>query len=191
MKAILPLIACLPVLLVSGCSSTWQYVHLPDQNKTIEDKSRARIYVIRSADSAGTAHVDVVDDKYIVGSTAPNGYLCWERLPGETMVVSESRGKSGVKINATAGEVYYLMQHVAPGRVYARTTLEMISPEAGRVALANCKPCVVRDRNGPYWEERPNETKIFVPMVSGGSFGGSFIGGSFGGGGVVGAVWQE
>src|SRR5215510_2194980 len=100
MKAILTLIIGLPVLLVSGCSSTCQYVHFPDQHKKIEDSARARIYVIRSAESTGTANVDVIDDKYIVGSTAPDGYLCWERLPGETTVVSDSLGKSEIKINA-------------------------------------------------------------------------------------------
>jgi hypothetical protein len=162
---------------------------LPDQNKKIEDSARARIYVIRSAESTGTAHVDVINDKYIVGSTAPNGYLCWERLPGETTVVSDSLGKSVVTINAAAGEVYYLMQHVAQGRVYAHTTLELISPEAGRAALANCKPCVVRNRNGPYWESNPNGTTTYVSTVSG-SMRPAFGGGG-GGGGVFGGAFVE
>ncbi|HHY84815.1 MAG TPA: DUF2846 domain-containing protein [Verrucomicrobia bacterium] len=138
------------VVALTGCSSTWQYVRLPDPSTELRDASRSRIYVIRAAESESRAHVDVADDKRIVGSTAPGGYLCWERPPGRTVISSRS---SRITLSAEPGKTYYLLQTVTRGRLFADSTLKLITPEEG-AALLKDRPRPLRCRlNGSLYEE--------------------------------------
>ncbi len=187
MKTSLSLIAGLCAMLVSGCSTTWQYVKIPDQSKHIADLSRCRIYLIRSAEEEGRVHVNVVDDKKLVGSTGPQGYLCWERKPGQTTLLSSSEGDYRLSITLTTGQVYYVIQHVGPGRFFARTSLEMVTGEQGQTAMRSCRPPMLRAPPNPM-DSDPTEPTFFAHNSSQGGSGYRGPSGGGGGGGPPGFI---
>jgi hypothetical protein len=169
MKTLITASGCACLLMLTGCSSTWQYVKLPDQTRKVEDASRGRIYVIRSSEAGAQAHVDILDGNHIVGSTGPRGYLSWEKEPGETVILSSSKGDSRLTLKVAAGEVYYVLQQVGPGRFYAKSSLEVVSSEQGQAALANSRSPEVRRWNSSPFAYMPPPTAISFTGAVGGA----------------------
>jgi hypothetical protein len=134
------LTGCLALLLVSACSSTWQYVKFPDQNRKVADPFKGRIYVIRLSDTNAVAPVDIADGYEPIGSLRPLGYLCWERPPDMVTVRSSSKGESQISFKVVAGGVYFVFLRVGPGRFAATSSLEIVNEEEGQAALKDCKP---------------------------------------------------
>lgn len=132
----LPVIA----LLLTGCSSTQQFVRFPDQNKVVEDSSKGRIYVMRPATVGAAISMDVADDGEIIGSTGPHGFLCWEREPGDTVISSKAENTSAVKVSVQAGKVNYIFQHMEFGWISARNRLDIVSEDEGKKVLKECNP---------------------------------------------------
>ena len=128
------------ISLSSGCASTKQLVALPDQTKTIEDSTKARIYVLRPIFLPPLISMTVSDGEEKIGSTGPNGYLCWERAPGETEIRSKSENTAVLPLTCKAGEVYYIGQHARVGALFARTSLSLLTEEQGKEKLTKCKP---------------------------------------------------
>ena len=126
--------------LSSGCASTKQFVPLPDQTKSIEDPSRARIYVVRPTSLGGAISMTVSDGAKKIGSTGPNGYLCWERDPGDTEIRSKAENTAKLPLKCEAGMVYYIGQHVRMGILFARNKLTMLTDAAGKEKVSKCKP---------------------------------------------------
>src|SRR3954470_20681504 len=85
-------------LLLTGCARTIQYPRFPDQTKTIEDPSKARLYVIRPAKFWGSmdsirftatgpsALGPRIGGFRIAGELGPASYLCWETAPGSMLI---------------------------------------------------------------------------------------------------------
>ena len=138
--AIRPVLAVLAVALVIGCASTHQVVRLPDQTKTVEDPSKARIYVVRPTFVAGAISMKVTDGEQEIGKTGANGYLCWERTPGETTIKSKAENTATLPLKTEAGVVYYVQQHIRIGILFARNKLSLLTPQEGTEALKKCKP---------------------------------------------------
>ncbi len=101
MKAFLFTILSAAALVVTGCSSTQQFVPFPDQSKVVEDPSMGRIYVMRPATVGAAISMDVADDGKIIGSTGPHGFLCWERKPGDAVISSKAENTICPRINKT------------------------------------------------------------------------------------------
>ena len=121
-----------------GCS-TPQYVPFPSQSVRIEDPSKARIYVVRPPVYGGSAiKMKIYDDGELIGKTRSAGYLCWEREPGDTVIMGKASNKSKLPLSVEAGEVYYVGQVVLPGIPYARNKLKELSPKNGKRRLKVC-----------------------------------------------------
>jgi hypothetical protein len=131
-------------VLVSGCASTVQFVQLPDQNKTIEDLEKGRIYVMRPATVGMAIPMLVTEGGKTIGETGPKGYLCWEREPGETQILSQAENTDALNLNVQKGIVYYIFQHVRMGWVKARNELELVNEDEGKNVLKKCSPPTVK-----------------------------------------------
>ena len=140
MKPSLSLLGCLLALLGAGCASTTQYVRLPDQTKAIEDPSKGRIYVMRPSGFGSAVGMNVSDSGNPIGNTGPNGYLCWEREPGDVIVSSTSENTSRVSLAVRPGSTHYVLQNIRMGIWIARTDLEVVDEQKGRAELKHCKP---------------------------------------------------
>ena len=100
MRNILPLVAALSVISLSGCISAKQHVSYPDQTKSVEDPSKGRIYVVRPASGGkGGVRISVADVKtgrrfMVVGDMDSGGvrgqHLCWESAPGKIRVIADT-----------------------------------------------------------------------------------------------------
>ena len=144
MKRILCLASCVAALLLAGCASTVQYVHMPDLSKKIEDPAKGRIYVMRPSSFGYAVGLNVSDGGNPIGSTGSQGFLCWERDPGDVIVSSTSENTSRVSLAVRPGGSYYVLQHLRMGIWIARTELEVVSEEQGQTELKKCKPAKVQ-----------------------------------------------
>jgi hypothetical protein len=183
MKTIAILGAGLAALILTGCQSSVQYVKFPTQKKAIEDKSKARIYVVRTADSKTHASVEIIDDRTLVGMTAGAGYLCWERKPGEMALISNSKNRNQIPLKVNAGEVYFVLQHVEPaGRFNAKSSLEIVNRETAELALRNCPgPLVLPDAQLAPKEPLTQDHYGGIPRAGGGGGTGyNLVGGAIG-----------
>ena len=143
-KAELLLAICVCLALLTGCASTTQFVELPDQSKRIEDPSKARIYVVRPTGFGAAISMMVSDGNKVIGETGPNGFLCWEREPGQTEVVGKAENTSRLPINTESGNVYYVQQHIQLGLIKARNKLTLMTEEKGKASVNKCKPPKLR-----------------------------------------------
>jgi hypothetical protein len=131
------------ISLLSGCVSK-QLVPMPDQTKAIEDSSKARIYVVRPTSIGGAVPFTVWDGDKKVGSTRPNGYICWERPPGDTVIRSEAENTATLQLKCESGKVYYIGQHVTIGWLYSRNQLRLMADDEGKKKVAACSPSRVQ-----------------------------------------------
>ncbi len=96
--------------------------------------------------------MEVMDQFQRIGRTGPNGYLCWERTPGDTMLVGRSESISLLSLTMEAGAVYYVEQRIRLNYGNACNDLLLLSEEEGKKALAKCHPpqVVKLDKGGSY-----------------------------------------
>ncbi len=133
------------VVLMCSCATTYQYVNLPAQDKTVEDSAMSRIYVMRPAILGSAIQIGVKENDSLIGHTGPKGYLCWETTPDEKILESKSENTSKLSFVPEPGKVYYVHQHVLMGILYARNSLELIADEQqGMKLLSKCKPPVIK-----------------------------------------------
>ena len=130
------------LLFGAGCASTCQSVAIPDLNKKIDNPEMGRIYVVRPTGFGGGISMRITDNGKYIGNTGPDGFLCWEREPGNAEIVGKAENISTVNLGVKAAKTYYICQHIGMGMWYARNTLEIVSEEQGQKFLQKCKPPV-------------------------------------------------
>lgn len=138
MKKCIPLIFATLAIFCSGCVSTRQYVPFPDQTVDLVNPEMSRIYIMRPSWLACAVPMHVKDGNLPIGKTGAQGFLCWERAPGEVELSSKSENTSRLNFTAERGEAYYILQSVQMGILIARTKLGHVSPEYGKETLGDC-----------------------------------------------------
>jgi len=144
-------IAALMLVIGAGCATTSQSVAIPDLTREIENPEKGRIYVIRPTVFKFGISMRITDNGRFVGFTGPNGYLCWEREPGEAEIACKAENTSKVSLDVNKGEIYYIRQHMQMGLLHARNKLEVVNEEKGKEFLQKCKPPVVYKPPGLLW----------------------------------------
>lgn len=165
-------------LLLTGCSSTWQYVKSPDQSMNVADTSKARIYLIRPDSGGKMTSTRISDNGVLIGNTGPRSYLCWEREPGTMKVTSVSAGEATTELTVAAGKVYYILQLVDAGWVYGKSSVTLVPEQAALPLLKSCKPAYITQAE-PTWKKGRTSMDA-VNLVA--------RGGPAGSGGAVGTV---
>lgn len=133
-------LAVAAMAILSGCASTKQYVHFPDQSVGLENSKMARIYVARPAFIGCAVSMKIMDNETLIGKTGPKGYLCWERAPGKMKVTGIGEKADSETVNVEKGYVYYFEQEIRPGLFFARNDIDQVSGEEGVRILGKCKP---------------------------------------------------
>ena len=106
----------------------------------IENQEMIRVYVIRATGLGSAISTNIYDDNRLIGTTGPNGYLCWEREAGKTEILAKAENKSKVYLDTEPGEICYIKQDIQLGVLMARTKLELVNEEQGKKLLKKCKP---------------------------------------------------
>lgn len=140
-------------LLISGCGTSKQIVHFPDQGKLVEEESKARVYVIgRPLFMQPASHsvtLTIVADQEWIGDIVGHSYLCWEREPGILTIASRRLSGNVVTLAVEKGKVYYILAHVhpgfdatsiAPGGGHIIVNFEIVDNKEGEEALRKSKP---------------------------------------------------
>ena len=132
-------LSLMPILL-TGCVSSLQSVHFPDQAKVVENPSQGRIYVIRPGLTGLGIATEIRDNGTIVGNNGPHGFLCWERAPGSVTITSTAENVSVIQVTVQAGQVSYIVEKLNFGWISTVNRLDVVSEEQAAVALKKCEP---------------------------------------------------
>lgn len=116
-----------------GCASTSQTRTIPKQDVRLDDSSKARIYVMRPSAIGGAVKFRVFDNDERVGKLGPEGYLCWERVPG---VVKVTAGILDVNLRTEADKVYYVLLRAG----FTSFSMEQVDEKRGQEYLKDCSP---------------------------------------------------
>ena len=135
---------CSAMLLLSGCRSTIQYVHYPDQSKDIETAGKARLYVMFPyMTNWAVAGVLTCEGEQRIGVNATNGYLCWETDPGSKTLSSKVTGSFGrsarLIVDLQADRVYFVKQGLNPWNGGA-LSMQLLSDGEGQKLRDQCAP---------------------------------------------------
>ncbi len=90
------------VAIFFSCASSYQI----EKISTASTETQARIVVVRSSIAGAVNHANVYVDNNFVGKVGATSYLAWDVEPGLKTLRSS---KGYFKVNAKAGETYYLL----------------------------------------------------------------------------------
>lgn len=134
------LVALLVALGVACASESYQKVPRPDLSVDVPGPGLVRVYVVRDDQVRGSVRsIDVYEDQEQIGSLGLDDYLCWERLPGRTLVkfvyngpaIDGGKHEGLLDLPLAAGEVGYCIIHLdSRGKPMAK-----LHPRADAVGL--------------------------------------------------------
>lgn len=78
-----------------------------------------------------------VDGKW-VGVNRGDNYFMVTVDPGLRQLCSQAENQAKTSLNAEAGKIYFVQQHVRMGFIKAENTVEILDEAKGRAALAKC-----------------------------------------------------
>jgi Protein of unknown function (DUF2846) len=78
-----------------------------------------------------------VDGKWL-GVNRGDNYFIVTLDPGTRQLCSQAENEAKTILNAEAGKIYFVQQHVKVGILKAENSLEILDEEKGRTALAKC-----------------------------------------------------
>jgi len=146
MKPMLVFFSVAALFFSAACAPTHQYVPFPDLSVPVENRQKARIYVLRPATMGGALSISVRDGEREIGKTGGRAFLCWERKAGENarvVAVTESAfgskvipQTSGIGFEVEEGKAYYVIMHI---RLWGRTELEIADEMKGKRVLVKCR----------------------------------------------------
>ena len=133
MKKLLGILTIVTTL--SSCVSTIQYAKFAGTDDKMESAENAKIYVLRPSIFASTIRMEVFCDGNLIGKTGSKSYLCWEVKEGKHSLKSYSENEEFIRVNAKAGNTYYIKQIPQIGFVTARVALENLDEKEGQAIL--------------------------------------------------------
>lgn len=160
-RVILLQLAIIVALSISGCGTSKQMVHFPDQSKLIEAEGKARIYVIGRPlfmqPASHSATLTIVADQGWIGDIVGHSYLCWEREPGTLTIVGRRLSGNVITLAVEKGRVYYILAHIrpgfdatsfSPGGGHIIVNFEIVDNKEGEDALRESKPPEEQEAKG-------------------------------------------
>ena len=154
MKKSLCCIVMLLCLTLVSCGGF--YMIKKDTKPAIKASSDKATLVIYRGTSFGFAvKIDNFLDNKFIGQTQGKSYFITQVDPGEHYIIAASENNSCVKVTFEAGKVYYLLQAIYPGVMFARTGFEASDPESFEKDLPSLSyfECCVEGEELPVMEE--------------------------------------
>jgi len=151
------IILTVPLLLISGCATTKQYIAMPAQARGAANSEKVRIYVMRTSVVGCAIPIRIKDGDQLIGELERGRYLCWEREPGETVISSITKiydvfvddVADQLKLQAEKGSTYYILLKPRMGFLFIRphNYPRLLTKEAGEKILSKCKPAEIYQKD--------------------------------------------
>ncbi|MCU0724063.1 MAG: DUF2846 domain-containing protein [Planctomycetes bacterium] len=144
-------LVCLAAVFTACASGSWQRLPLPDQDTTLSDPTKARVYIGRANQTFGKAWmVRIIDNGAEIGEVAQGEYLCYERAPGlarfevilDRAVIAGGIKETVTSLTCEAGKTYYcgLYFDDRPGK---EIEMRVLSEAQGAAAVRELTPATV------------------------------------------------
>lgn len=128
------------VWLAAGCTS----IPMGSAEDDVRGKSftvkpgKANIYLYRHETLGFAVPMSIRIDGRPAGKTLAKTYLVWEVEPGKHTITSHAEDENALTLHTKAGESYYVWQEVKVGLWTARSLLQEVAAETGRMRVAEC-----------------------------------------------------
>ena len=142
-------------LLISSCGGGFYMLKKDAKPEIAAPPDKAILVIYRGTSFGFAVKIDNFIDNKFVGQTQGKSYFVTEVEPGEHYVIGASENNSCAKINFEAGKVYYLLQAIYPGVMFARTGFEGSDPESFEKDLPSLSyfECCVEGKELPTMDE--------------------------------------
>lgn len=132
------LLGLLLIMTLASCATTTQFAkYNPDEHQ--KSSSEARIYILRPSILGSAVKMKVFCNEELVGKTGPKSYISWNVEEGEYTIRSSAENNDYFKIQAKAGQTYYIKQTPKMGWVMARVELESVGQMEGQRMVQQLK----------------------------------------------------
>lgn len=101
-------------------------------------EGKAIVFIVRPSGYGSAIDMDVHRDSSYIGTTSAKSYLYTIVEPGTHLFTSKAENKSKLELVAEPGKIYYIVQQIKMGIMYARAHLKPVTEEEGKKFLAKC-----------------------------------------------------
>lgn len=115
-------------LLIVSCGGFYMLRKEPPPDISA-DESTATLVIYRGTAFGAAVRIDNFLDNKFIGQTRGKSYFITRVDPGTHYIIGASENNACAKIDFEAGKVYYLLQAIYPGMMFARTGFVGSNPE--------------------------------------------------------------
>jgi hypothetical protein len=139
------LVATILFCFCAACSSFEGPGQLGSAEKDAQAKSfvvvpdKASIYIYREQGYMGNEEITVDVGKWAGGRTIGKTFLFMFVNPGDYVITARGDERAELRIEAEAGQIYFVKMRVRPAPVTANASLELVDEETGKTGVRKCK----------------------------------------------------
>jgi Protein of unknown function (DUF2846) len=129
-------------LLFASCGE--MYMLKQDTKPEIKpSQTMAKLVIIRTTSFGFAVKIDNFVDGKFIGQTQGKSFFITEVEPGTHYVIAASENNACARLNFEAGKLYYLMQAIYPGIMFARTGFGTMTPEEADKEIKEAKYFII------------------------------------------------
>ncbi len=136
---------CFVAALCFLCASCGEFYMLKQNAKPQIKPSdtRAKLVIVRGTSFGFAVKIDNFLDGKFIGQTQGKSYFITDVDPGIHYVIGAAENNSCARLNFEAGKVYYLLQAIYPGIMFARTGFGTQKPDEAEKDIQDCKYLII------------------------------------------------
>lgn len=117
------------VLMITSCGGFFMLIKKEQPNEIQPTEGKATLVIYRGTSFGWAVKIDNFLNEKFIGQTKGKSYFITVADPGQYYLIGASENNSCAKLNLEAGKVYYLLQAIYPGFMFARTGFVGSNPD--------------------------------------------------------------
>jgi len=105
--------------------------------------AKAKLVILRGTSFGYAVKIDNFLDGKFIGQTQGKSYFITEVDPGTHYIIAAAENNACARLNFEAGKIYYLLQAIYPGIMFARTGFTAIKPDDAQKDIPDCKYLII------------------------------------------------
>jgi hypothetical protein len=139
MKKLGSLIAAGLCLFCMSCGGEFYMLKQDSRPEIKPSPDKAKLIILRGTSYGFAVKIDNFIDGKFIGQTQGKSFFVTEVEPGRHYIVAAAENNACARFDFEAGKMYYLLQRIYPGIMFARTGFDAISPADADNDLPDCK----------------------------------------------------